>query len=179
MQHGKALLSTTIHPRDSHTVPNARKSAKKSQQTTAGDSKSRSGKRISFIKLLGTNKPGKLQPTTEMTEQSVDQSGQIESLFRIETPWRNYQAPVLHVPIRRPGVMKTSDELKPHRNSLWNRTPRVRRIELLDPEEQELAIQLASVNLTPRDQRSVQNKMRQFTPQAQSQIMECSHICVR
>lgn len=174
MRFRKALLWTTTHPRDHHAIPSVRKSANKSKETTKEDSEPRDGNRISFTKLMGTSRPGKLRSTTAMTEPNVPQNGQTEALLLADSPWRNYQAPVLDMLTTRPRVKKASDEPGPNRNDRWDVTPRARRVELLDPEERELAVQLARMDLTARDQRSIQSKMRQFTPHVQSQIFECS-----
>ena len=170
----KAPLWTTRQSRDHHAISSARKPANKSKDTTMGDSKPRHGNRISFTKLMGSNKTGKLPSKTGTTEPSVPQSCQTEALPLADSPWRNFQAPALNTPPGRPSGRKASDEPEPNRNDYWDVTPRARRVELLDPEEQELVVQLARTDLTARDQRSVQSKIRQLTPQVQSQIFECS-----
>ena len=73
-----------------------------------------------------------------------------------------------------PRAGKASHELELVRYELWDVTPRTRRVELLDPELQELTVQLAKTDLTARDQRSFQSKTRQFAPQVQSKTFECS-----
>lgn len=169
MRFRTALLWTTAHPRDHHAIPSTRKSANRSK-----DSQSRHGNRISFTKLMGTSKAGKSRSTTEVTEPNVPQNEQTKALILADSPWRNYQAPVLDTLTSRPRLRKASDDPKPSRNDHWDVTPRARRVELLNPEEQELTVQLARMDLTARDQRLIQSKMLQLTPQVQSQIFECS-----
>jgi hypothetical protein len=114
--------------------------------------------------------------TTGTGEKNDSERGQTETLNQEESPWRNYQPRVLNPRTNNSISRKANGVPKLDRNDHWDVTPRARRVELLDPEEQELAAQLARTDLNARDQRSILGKMTRYSSQAQSHIFECSTI---
>ena len=59
------------------------------------------------------------------------------------------------------------------REKRWEQTPRLKRIELLEIEEREMAYKLARTGLTPKDERQLLTQMMRLGLQKQSKIMEC------
>jgi len=59
------------------------------------------------------------------------------------------------------------------RERRWEQTPRLKRIDLLEAEEREMAIKLAKTGLVPKDERHLLTQMRKLSLQKQSKIMEC------
>jgi hypothetical protein len=55
----------------------------------------------------------------------------------------------------------------------WEQTPRLQRIDLLVPEEQEMVDKLARPGISPKDERLMLNQMRRLSYQKQSKILEC------
>jgi hypothetical protein len=71
-------------------------------------------------------------------------------------------------------IQKQKEEaVELRREKRWEHTPRLKRIELLEVAEREMALKLARAGLSPKDERQLLTQMRKLGLQKQSKIMEC------
>jgi hypothetical protein len=90
-------------------------------------------------------------------------------------PWVRYIEEIEHTKAAPPQqVTKKKNLTLNEQQTRWDYTPRGQRIELLDPEAKELALQLSRADLTAREKRSVISRVTNLNPEQQSKVWECS-----
>lgn len=89
------------------------------------------------------------------------------------SPWMQYKSR-LPIASSASNVDAIRGAQERQREKRWSSTSRVDRVRLLDPEDQELAIELSRTNLDARNQRLALNRLSRLHMEKQSKILECS-----